>query len=146
MRISDWSSDVCSSDLWTEDSIAALKASLAAYYEKVGQRAADAALVSGQHSHPQGIFYGGTEACWSHRTVQAICEKYLGTAKRICVLDHHTGLGPFGYSEMICRHAPGSEALNLARRWFGHAVLRSHERRVGNELVSTCRSLWSTYH
>lgn len=107
---------------WTDASVAALKASLAAYYEKVGRRAADAALVSGQHSHPQGIFYGGTEPCWSHRTVQAICEKYLGTAKRICVLDHHTGLGPFGYSEMICRHKPGSEALTLARRWFGDAV------------------------
>src|SRR3546814_6843495 len=23
---------------------------------------------------------------------------------------------------MICRHAPGSEALTLARRWFGDAV------------------------
>jgi hypothetical protein len=38
------------------------------------------------------------------------------------VLDFHTGLGPPGYSEIICRHAPGSPALALARQWFGDAV------------------------
>src|SRR3546814_6195564 len=27
-----------------------------------------------------------------------------------------------------------------------HAVLRSEERRVGKECVSTCRSRWSPYH
>jgi len=107
---------------WNADSVAALKQALADYYARVGARAANSALVSGQHSHPQGIFYGGTEPCWSHRTVQAICDRYLGAARHICVLDHHTGLGPFGYSEMICRHAPDSPALALARRWFGDAV------------------------
>src|SRR3546814_19026097 len=29
---------------------------------------------------------------------------------------------------------------------LGHAVLRSEERRVGKECVSTCRSRWSPYH
>src|SRR3546814_20538005 len=119
MRISNWSSDVCSSDL----------ASLAAYYEKVGRRAADAALVSGQHSHPQGIFYGGTEACWSHRTVQAICDQYHGTAKRICVLDHNTGLGPFGYSEILCRQSQDCAAPPLPRSLSGERKSRGKDTR-----------------
>src|SRR3546814_13502423 len=64
----------------------------------------------------------------------------------------------------------GREEIVLPRRWSLHAAvagpecrtamvafvgrkavdlfdsLRSEERRVGNECVSTCRSRWSTYH
>src|SRR3546814_19943102 len=36
---------------------------------------------------------------------------------------------------------------NLVRSWTdGGAPVRSEERRVGKECVSTCRSRWSTYH
>ncbi|HEX6958060.1 MAG TPA: M14 family metallopeptidase [Ferrovibrio sp.] len=109
-------------DDWSGEVAAGIQRRIAAYYDKVGARAATAAIVGGQHSHPDGVFYGGTAPCWSHRTVKAIAETYLRQAARICVLDFHTGLGPFGYSEMICRHAPDSEPLSLARRWFGDAV------------------------
>jgi hypothetical protein len=96
--------------------------SLAAYIARVGQRAAAAALSAGQHTHPDGIFYGGAAPCWSHRTVREICRRHLSNARRICVLDLHTGLGPFGYSEMICRHPADSFEFALARLWFGAAV------------------------
>lgn len=107
---------------WNDAVVADIRQKIAAYYDRVGAKAATAAIVGGQHSHKDGIFYGGTQPCWSHRTIKAIADKYLQSAKRICVLDFHTGLGPFGYSEMICRHAPDSEPLALARRWFGDAV------------------------
>jgi hypothetical protein len=107
---------------WSEAVAEGIQQKIAAYYARVGARAATTAIVGGQHSHADGIFYGGTRACWSHATIKAVCAKYLGTAKRICVLDYHTGLGPFGYSEMICRHAPESDSLTLARQWFGNAV------------------------
>ncbi|WP_341915713.1 M14 family metallopeptidase [Ferrovibrio terrae] len=107
---------------WDADIAAGIQQKIADYYARVGAKAATAAIVGGQHSHADGIFYGGTQACWSHRTIKAIAEKYLSTAKRICVLDYHTGLGPFGYSEMICRHPVDSDSLNLARAWFGDAV------------------------
>lgn len=107
---------------WSDEIAANIQTKIADYYARVGARAATAAIVGGQHSHADGIFYGGTEACWSHRTIKAIAEKYLSQAKRICVLDYHTGLGPFGYSEMICRHPVESESLKLARAWFGDAV------------------------
>ena len=51
-----------------------------------------------------------------------ICGLYLSDARRICVLDLHTGLGPFGTSEMICRHPADSFEFALARLWFGDAV------------------------
>ncbi|MFN4311561.1 MAG: M14 family metallopeptidase [Ferrovibrio sp.] len=107
---------------WSAAAAEDIRHRIAAYYGRVGEKAATAAIVGGQHSHPDGIFHGGTQPCWSHRTIRAIAGAYLQTARRICVVDFHTGLGPFGYSEMICRHPPGSLSLDLARRWFGDAV------------------------
>jgi hypothetical protein len=34
----------------------------------------------------------------------------------------HTGLGPYGYGEPICNHAPGSDRVQRARRWWGPSV------------------------
>jgi hypothetical protein len=107
---------------WNDEAAADIRTKIADYYARVGSKAATAAIVGGQHTHPDGIFYGGTEACWSHRTIKAVCAKYLGKAQRVCVVDFHTGLGPFGYSEMICRHPVESASLKLARQWFGDAV------------------------
>src|SRR3546814_17860939 len=40
----------------------------------------------------------------------------------------------------------GNESRPYEVELFGRRFLRSEERRVGNECVSTCRSRWSTYH
>lgn len=107
---------------WNAGIEAQIGAALTAWAHKVGRRAASQALSSGQHTHPNGLFYGGTGPCWSHRTIATIVAHYLEAAGQLCVLDLHTGLGPPGYSEMICRHAPGSPMLDRARAWFGQAV------------------------
>lgn len=107
---------------WDDTTAAEIRRQMAAYFDRVGMKAATAAIVGGQHTHPDGIFYGGTEACWSHRMIRDVCARYLKQAERICVIDFHTGLGPFGYSELICRHRPGSEPLRLAQAWFGDAI------------------------
>src|SRR3546814_8040631 len=83
MRISDWSSDVCSSDLFVE--------------------------------HDTGRACGG-----------------IAPARGI---DHDEGV--VGDDQI----GPGARP----RRAFDEA-LRSEERRVGKECVSTCRSRWSPYH
>src|SRR3546814_537190 len=38
------------------------------------------------------------------------------------------------------------EALAKRQAKLGNKVIRSEERRVGQECVSTCRSRWSPYH
>src|SRR3546814_9077585 len=38
---------------------------------------------------------------------------------------------------------PGASLFKPAEQWN---AMRSEERRVGKECVSTCRSRWSTYH
>ncbi len=91
--------------------------------DKMGDAAFETALSSGQYSHPGGLFYGGHEPSWSRTVLQGLALDY-GLADRgaLCVVDLHTGLGPFGYGELICDHAPGSASTELARDWFGASV------------------------
>src|SRR3546814_13412897 len=102
MRISDWSSDVCSSDLtW-----------------------------------------------WDIPFRSVIRQRYdfsCGSAALATLLTYHYG-------------APTSEAMPFRAMWekgdreairkvgFSMLDMRSEERRVGKECVSTCSSRWSPYH
>jgi hypothetical protein len=95
---------------------------LLAYMARVGKAAAATAITGGQYTHPDGIFYGGQRLCWSNRQLADIAGQYLQLARVICVVDHHTGLGPVGHTELICRHAAGSRELALARAWLGDDV------------------------
>src|SRR3546814_17258267 len=98
MRISDWSSDVCSSDLIGQ-------------VQRVDERTAHVLDTMPRQTAQEGV-------------------------QRVDRLD------------------PGREAhavdglFYLACRLFqaGTILIRSEERRVGKECVSTCRSRWSQYH
>ena len=59
------------------------------------------AITGGQYSHPEGLFYGGTFDTWSNKTLHSIIDRYLSRADRVVLVDFHTGLGPFGYGEII---------------------------------------------
>src|SRR3546814_17667394 len=100
MRISDWSSDVCSSDLPLADVVVARQIVFAA-------PAVEVEIAPGpvRYQDRRGI-------------------AQPDVAER---LDDHLG-----------------EGRGLARG--GGGFVRSDERRVGQEGVSTCRSRWSPYH
>ena len=98
-------------------------ARLAAYEAAHGRVAYEEAVSAGQFSHPDGLFYGGLKPTWSRRISETIMRDYdLAGRQRVGLLDFHTGLGPFGYGEPICDHPPGSEAVRLAREWYGDSV------------------------
>lgn len=92
---------------------------LQAWMAQWGVQRATRAITGGQTTHPEGLFFGGHAPSWSVRHLSQQVRVVLGQARAIAVLDHHTGLGPRGHTEIICRHAPGSEALALARQWWG---------------------------
>src|SRR3546814_16333877 len=98
MRISDWSSDVCSSDLC-----------------RAHARLLGAVLARGR----------------ARRRGQCVRGRRSGT-------DHAAGPG-----RAVSRRTDGRLGLRVCR---AHRRLRSEERRVGKECVSTCRSRWSPYH
>jgi hypothetical protein len=104
------------------DTIARADAAIADYVARHGVHAEQVAASSGQYTHADGLFYGGTSPTWSRRTSEAILAEYLPDARRIAVVDSHTGLGPYGYGEPQCFHAPGSDPMRRARAWWGDSV------------------------
>ncbi len=104
-------------------SIAAADARLSAFAAAHGQVAFERALSGGQYHHAHGLFFGGTQPSWSRRTTEAIVADHgLAQRRRVAVIDFHTGLGPFGYGEPICDHAPGSPGVKRARAWYGESL------------------------
>ncbi len=80
------------------------------------------AVSGGQYSHPNGVFFGGAGPTWSRRTQTTILHSYLGTARKVALLDYHTGLGPWGYAEQIVPVPRGSAAFKRAAEWYGVAI------------------------
>src|SRR3546814_14294819 len=110
MRISDWSSDVCSSDLAAGRTTDFL-------HDPVD-------LVLVHHLEQQAL---GAVVVAGHRS---------GGGDAVGELDQHL-LDQLG--------GDGAEIGHCLRQ-LADLVVRSEERRVGKEGVSTCRSRWSPYH
>ena len=43
----------------------------------------------------------------------------LSAARRVGIIDFHTGLGPFGHGELICAVAPDAKSFARSRAWYG---------------------------
>src|SRR3546814_11237908 len=100
MRISDWSSDVCSSDL-----------------DKL----------------PHNFLYAGFIA------------RALPRAKIVCLRRDPMDTCLSNFRQLFAPDSPYYDySFDLLDT--GRYYLRSEERRVGKECVSTCRSRWSPYH
>src|SRR3546814_14254510 len=115
MRISDWSSDVCSSDLVVDEAGEILKQTDVGGYLVVSK------------PWPSML-----------RTIWGDNERYLKTywgqfGNKYYVAGDSTHRDADGYYWIMGRI---DDVLNV----------RSEERRVGKECVSTCRSRWSPYH
>ncbi|MAT52369.1 MAG: hypothetical protein CMK32_14430 [Porticoccaceae bacterium] len=94
---------------------------LAAYRERVGQTAYEIAFSGGQYTDPRGPFYGGTAASHSRQVIEALIDLWQLDRRLLAVVDVHSGLGPYGYGEVICDHPLQSLGVSTARRWYGPA-------------------------
>src|SRR3546814_12066902 len=103
MRISDWSSDVCSSDL-----------------------AAEAHRQVGYLEHASNTKSAGRG---QHRTLRTKNSPRCSSA-----------------ADSVTRLTLCARPCTLPEHVSWITFIRSEERRVGKECVSTCRSRWSTYH
>jgi hypothetical protein len=90
-----------------------------AYAQKHGAFGLQGAITAGQYTHPDGVFFGGERPTWSNRAIRAIAREELAAARRVGVIDFHTGLGPFGHGELICAVAPDAKSFARARAWYG---------------------------
>jgi len=94
---------------------------------EVGSRAYSSAVLVGQYTQPDGLFYGGREPVWSNFAFRRILSEHCTGAKSLAFLEYHTGLGPFGYGMMVTMHPPRSAALERAKRWYGRSLCASLE-------------------
>ena len=107
---------------WDEDSNKARHTAFRAFVAKHGAMALQEAISGGQYGHPDGIFFGGHEATWSHRTFAEIVAKYCAKARYVAFVDLHTGLGPYGHGELISMGWPGIGQYDRNCAWYGAAV------------------------
>src|SRR3546814_13126624 len=122
MRISDWSSDVCSSDLTDVRGERRFISTIARRLDSLG------ALTRGQRQTGGQNLFDPADNLESIYAKEAL-HRWLGllfTGKLEAV-----SLGRFQELTGLRIEAPDG---------------RSEERRVGKECVSTCRSRWSPYH
>jgi hypothetical protein len=95
---------------------------LAAYAEVHGQRALQHAISGGQHTHPEGLFYGGQAPSWSQQTLRQVLRDHAQRCRRMGWIDLHTGLGPEGEGERIFAGPEDAACVARARAWWGPGV------------------------
>src|SRR3546814_16748795 len=130
MRMSDWSSDVCSSDLVGSDGNGTNHSNSAPPYQNSFRPNAPLSAFNGQSS-------AGT---WRLE----ICDQYPSADNGNFVrTDLYLTSVPSNYADLSL-----TKSVSNAAPAFGASIdyVRSEERRVGKEGVSTCRSRWSPCH
>ena len=100
-------------------------------------------VTRGQYRHPDGLFYGGSAPSWSRMILEQVtAAPVFAAAHRIAVIDLHTGLGPYGYGEVINDHPLHSAGFQLAQHWFGDNA----QSTVLGESVSSLKQGLLDYH
>lgn len=106
-------------DAWDEDTQHATTMQLLAYSEEVGFPRLQEVVSGGQYTHPTGVFYGGTGPVWSHRWLVEHLPTLVGTARRLGLVDLHTGLGPWGHGELISHESCDAPGYQRSTAWWG---------------------------
>lgn len=94
------------------------QAAIAAWMDKHGDAAFQAAVSGGQYQFGDGVFYGGQAPTWSNRTLREVLRRHAGAAKRLAWIDLHTGLGPSGHGERIFAGRDDPAAKARADAWW----------------------------
>jgi len=92
------------------------------FAQQYGRVALETAISGGQYQDPFGPFYGGASPAHGRLVCEELINRYGLSVRRLAVIDLHTGLGPYGYGEIICDHQPNSAGAELARQWYGDSV------------------------
>jgi hypothetical protein len=105
----------------------AVSAGIGRYTSEHGMAGLQAAVSGGQHTHPQGLFYGGVNPTWSNLTLRHVLREHGRHAQRLGWIDLHTGLGPSGHGERIFACRNDARALARARSWWGPDITSTYD-------------------
>ncbi|WP_281016092.1 MULTISPECIES: M14 family metallopeptidase [unclassified Minwuia] len=118
--------DILCPKVWDDEAETRLAQGVAKYTEEHGFWAFQEAATSGQHTHRDGIFFGGTAPSWSRLTVARLLATHCSTRRRLAVIDYHTGLGPRGFGERIVDHLPDTAGYQRCLDWYDSDCASPH--------------------
>jgi hypothetical protein len=98
------------------------KTAFAEFERQHGRSALEIAISAGQYTDPTGSFYGGNKPARGRQVTESLMQKYALQERNLAVVDLHSGLGPYGYGEIICDHDPSTAGARVAHDWYGDAV------------------------
>jgi len=127
------SGDLCPLD-WSAETQALTSARLQAWIGRHNFAMFQKAVSSGQWRHPGGLFYRGTSPSWSRRVLTEILTSKLRQVSRACVVDFHTGLGPYGYAEPIVGLSRDDPGFARACSWIGAGAKSLYGESVSAEI------------
>lgn len=120
---------------WNDTTQAETMNALLAVAGEVGMVRFQEIISGGQYDHPNGVFHGGSGPVWSHRWAAEHLPEIVGDASRCCIIDLHTGLGPWGYGELISMDPVGSPEHERGTDWWGDIRTMGDEESVSADLV-----------
>ncbi len=101
------------------------------FIEDNGLEAFLEAAAMGQYAHPDGFNFGGTEPAWSNITLRKLLLEKVGRARRMAMIDYHTGLGSYGNGMLIFGGSRESDAGRRALSWYGEDVVFNSSGEIG---------------
>jgi Protein of unknown function (DUF2817) len=87
-----------------------------------GRNALEMAISGGQYTNLAWPFYGGNKPAHGRLVTAGLMRHYKLHERDLAVIDLHSGLGPYGYGEIICDHPPASPGAQIAHDWYGDSV------------------------
>ncbi len=100
----------------------ARKRALIKLENSLGQTEFEKLFSGGQYQHSWAPFYGGRQSAFSSRVLNKLISDWQLAEKELVVLDIHTGLGPYGFGELISDHPATSRGAHYAQQIFGNAI------------------------
>ncbi len=119
-------------------------AASAYFIKENGMKGLQDIVSRGQHSHPDGLFFGGTAPTWSNQTLRTVLRKYASRCSKLAWIDIHTGLGPRGVGERIFAYRDNKASYARAQAWWGNAGNPSGETPVTSIYNGTSSSAFLT--
>ena len=92
------------------------------YREAHGAVAYMAAMLGGQRTHADGLFYGDTKPAWSQEVMVAGLRRWLKDQKTVLLIDIHTGLGPYGVHYLVHGYPENDPRFSVLNTQFGSAM------------------------
>ncbi len=97
-----------------------MQGNICTLWHDIGLQAYAEIVNRGQHHYSNGCCYGGRAASWSRQILETITQQpMIKNAKKMAIIDLHTGLGPYGYGEVINDHQPATAGYNLTESFYG---------------------------